>query len=352
MINKEDICVIIGSYPQNHIDTTLVSLTLEGFKRRGYDTCLVSHAPLSYELQKASTYSIYSDENPTLNFPKPSSIAIFFANEHIHYQTNRGNRMGAHSLAILMNMKNALYLLKNKKYKSFVYAECDTVLNSSDHELLESKLDEIDFHNKDYWFMIENSSNLIVPVTTLFGGDIEYFHNIFNSINSEQDYLQTCHPANSYSLESLFSVLFCMNVAEKGYLDYVKPRDIFSSKWLGISNYGTISIPEWDNEFDVDLDIVKQRGGDENNIFFVLFLHDKNEPVTIKFYRDNNLIETREVITGVLHHWLYNINETKVWKAEVFHNEKLIKTVERTTEDVFWNIWSFFETKDWNIEIN
>jgi hypothetical protein len=260
--------------------------------------------------------------------------------------------MGAHSLAILMNMKNALHLLKNKKYKSFIYAECDTVLNSEDHKLLESKLNEIDFQNKDYWFMIENSSNLIVPVTTLFGGNIDYFSNTLDQINSEQDYLQTCKPANSYSLESLFSVLFCMNVSENGYLDYVKPRDIFSSKWLGISNYGSISIPEWDNEFDVDLDIVKQKGNNEDHVFFVLFFNEKNENIHIKFYTDNNLVDNTEVITGTLHYWVYNLNDIKVWKAEIYHNDKLLKIVERTTEEIFWNKWSFFENKKWNSEIN
>lgn len=352
MINKEDICVIIGSYPQNHMDTALVSLTLEGFKRQGYDTCLVSHTPLSYDLQKSSTYTIISDENFALDFPSPSSIGVFFANENMYYQTNWGNRMGVHSLAILMNIKNALYLLKNKKYKSFIYAECDTVLNSNDHKLLESKLNEIDFMNKDYWFMIENSNHLIVPVTTLFGGNINYFDNILSPINDETSYLNTCEPANSYSLESLFSVLFCMNIDEKGYLDYVKPREIFSSKWLGISNYGSISIPEWENEFNVELDIVKQRGGDENNIFFVLWFSDKQEPITIKFYKDNVLLDVVKTTTGILHHWAYDMGHSVVWKAEVYYEDKLFKVIEKTTEEILWNIWSFFENKDWNSKIN
>ena len=63
MLNKSEICVIVGGYPQNHQDTALLSLTIESFKRYGYDICLVSHSPINNDLQKASKYTIYSDEN-------------------------------------------------------------------------------------------------------------------------------------------------------------------------------------------------------------------------------------------------------------------------------------------------
>lgn len=350
MLNKEEICVIIGSYPQDHMDTTLVSLTVESFKRRGYDICLVSHAPLTADLQKTSKYFIYSDENYILNFPKPSSIAVFFANNQMHYQTNWGNRMGVHSLAILMNMKNALHLLKNKKYKNFIYAECDTVLNSDDHRLLESKLEEISFHDKDYWFMIENDNNMIVPVTSLFAGNIDYFHQIFDQINSEEDYLNICQPANSYTLESLFSVLFCKKLSQYGCLDFIKPRDIFSSKWLGISNYGKINIPEFDEPFDVDIDIVKDKNNNDN-IFCVLPLNEKQESIVLKIYKDNILVNDVELITGVLHYWKFSINETQEWSIEVYYQNELLKKIKRSTKEILWNVWSFFDDRTWKPEL-
>jgi len=346
MINKNEICIIVGSYPQDHLDTTLVSLTIESFKRQGYDICLTSHTPVSNDLQKASKYFIYSDENYTLNFPEPSSIATYFANNEIHYTTNWGNRMGAHSLAILMNMKNALYLLKNKKYKSFIYVECDTFLNSNDHKILESKLNEIDFHNKDYWFMLESSTNMIIPVTTIFGGNIDYFSNKFTQIETEEDYLKIGSSIGGYSLEAIFSVLFCINPSSNSYLDNTRPRDLFSSNWLGISNYGTISIPGLDNSFDVEIDIVKQKGGLEDNVFFVVSQHSINKNIDLKMYKDNILIDQGNITTGPLYYWMFNKGEAQTWKFEIYYQDKLIKTVERTTENIFWNKWSFFEIKN------
>lgn len=344
MLNKEEICVIISSYPQTHIDSTLLSLTHESFSRQGYDICLVSHAPINNDLQKASKYYIYSDENIPLNFPEPSSIAIFFASEELHYQTNWSNKMGSHSLSILMNLKNALYLLRNKKYKNFIFIDSDTFLNKEDHEILEAKLEEISFNEKDCWFMLENTNNMVVPVTSFFGGNIEFFNNILSYVNNEEDYFKICKPSNAYTLEALFSILFCLNPSENSYLDHNKPREMFSSKWLGISTFGTADIPDLENKFNVDIDIVKDKNSD-NHLFYVLFFNMKQKLVNLKFYKDNNLINDLEVTTGALHYWVFDVEETQTWKIEAYHQGKLINSLERTTDEVFWNVWSFFESK-------
>ncbi len=210
-------------------------------------------------------------------------------------------------------------------------------------------LEEISFNNKDYWFMIENSSNMVVPVTSLFGGNINYFDNIFNQITTEEDYLNICTSANSYTLESLFSELFCRNISENGYLDNTKPRDIFTSKWLGISTYGKVYIPEFDKEFNMDIDIVKDKK-DSDNIFCVLPFNEEQKSIIIKIYKDNILIKNVEVITGVLHYWKFSINETQEWSMEVYYQDKLIKKIKRTTKEILWNKWSYFEDKTWNLK--
>jgi hypothetical protein len=352
MINKEEICVIISSYPQTHLDSTLLSLTHESFSRQGYDICLVSHSPINNDLQKSSKYFIFSDENQPLKFPEPSSITIFFANEDLYYQTNWGNQMGTHSLSILNNLKNALYLLKYKKYKSFIFIDSDTFLNKEDHKILESKLDEILFNERDYWLMIENTeNNNIVPVTSFFGGNIEYFHNILEQIKTEEDYFNICSPTNSYTLESLFAALFCISPSENGYLDYNRPRDIFSSKWLGISTVGNADIPDLEKQFDINIDIVRDKNN-QDNLFFLVYFHPENHDINLKFYEDNILTRDLEIVTGALHYWVFNIGETKTWKLEVYRKGKFVKHLERSTEEILWNRFSFFENKKWNGEIN
>ena len=342
MINKNNICVIIGSYPQNHQDTALLSLTIESFKRNGYDICLVSHSPLNNDLQKASKYYIYSDENYSLNFPEPSSIATFIDTGTIRFQTNNGNRMGVHSFAILMNLKNALWLLKNKKYTHFLYVECDTFLTSEDQRLLESKLEESNFINNDCWFMVESYSDIsLLPVTSMFGGNINFFSNTLEDINTPDDYIQTAAPKQGYSLEAFISAKF----TNPEYYHNIKPRDIFSSKWLGISNYGAVGFPDLDNEFTVETDIVRNLN-DDNSLACVVNVSNKEELIHLKIYKDNQLIESTDLTTGPLYYWGFPKENTNVWRMEVYKNDKLVSQVERTTENIFWNYWSFFEQRN------
>ena len=343
MIDKNNICVIVGSYPQNHLDTALVSLTIESFKRHGYDVCLTSHTPVSIELQQASKYFIYSDENHTLTFPSPSSLAIFFDDGKITYQTNNSNKLGSHSYAILMNLKNALWLLKNKHYTHFLYVECDTFLNSEDHKALETELNRCQFEKKDYWFMIENQNKGIVPVTSMFGGNIDFFNTALDSTSTPEEYLEVGKKVNAYSLEGFVASKFLYNPSPNGITVNTKPRDLFTSEWLGISSLGNIQIPGLENDFTIEPDIVMEKNG--SKIYFVIPNSVKNEKIKIKLYKDNNLVVSNEIGTGPLYYWAFDQNDIKVWKLEIYYKDKLLTQVEKTTEEILWNNWSYFLLK-------
>ena len=335
MIDKEKVCIIIGSYPQNYKDTTLLGLTVESFKLHGYDICLVSHSPINNELQQASNYTIYSKENLILEFPTPSVVTEFCDTKDVRFQTNYGNKIGRHSFAVLMNIKNALYLLNSKKYTHFLYAENDTFLTSKDQNLLESELEKANFLENDYWFMLENPQTQLVA-TSLFGGKIDIFLKTLDPINTPEDYLKI----ESSSLETFMSKLFPNN---NNYHD-IKPRDIFESKWLGISSYGVINFPDLNNGINVVIDIVRNFK-DEDNVFFIINTNAISNSVNVKLYKNNHNIYNSDIITGPLHYWGYSKQDTDIWKMEVWKDNKIISQVERTTEEIFWNRMSYFKIK-------
>jgi hypothetical protein len=35
---------------------------------------------------------------------------------------------------------------------------------------------------------------------------------------------------------------------------------------------------------------------------------------------------------------------------EVYYQDKLIKKIKRTTKEILWNKWSYFEDKTWNLK--
>lgn len=348
MINKNNICIIVGSYPQNHMDTALASLTIESFKRQGYDICFVSHSPLNNDIQKTCKYYIYSDENHTLKFPKPTSVGTYHANTDIHYQTNWGNKIGSHSYSVLTNLKNAFYLLQHKSYKKFIYVDSDTFLHQEDHELLETKLAETDFENKDFWFMLESEeNNMPLPTTAFFAGDIAHFNDVLSQIDSPEKYLEFGSLVGGYALEAIFGALFICE-GHNGHLERTAPRYLFKSPWLGISStLGKTIIPGLNPPFQVNADILKYKQIEALNcIAFVIEFNSRNELITAKLYKDNNIVVSTELTTGPIIWWVYECEDTKVWKIELYHKDELVTKVERTTEEIFWNNWSFLEIKN------
>jgi len=203
--------------------------------------------------------------------------------------------------------------------------------------------------NKDFWFMVESATNgIILPVTSFFAGDIDYFTNILNPITSPEEYLKICSLYDQYGLEGLMGVLFANDLNHNGHLEYTAPRYLFKSPWLGISSSITEAlIPGLKEPFVIKVDIVKHDvKTDSKEVAFVIEGHPKNELIKVNLYRDGVPVVETELMTGAYIWWIFGCDETKVWKMEIFHNNKLVRSVERTTEDIFWNKWSFFRMKN------
>ena len=79
---------------------------------------------------------------------------------------------------------------------------------------------------------------------------------------------------------------------------------------------------------------------------FVIEFNSRNELITAKLYKDNNIVVSTELTTGPIIWWVYECEDTKVWKIELYHKDELVTKVERTTEEIFWNNWSFLEIKN------
>jgi hypothetical protein len=243
-----------------------------------------------------------------------------------------------------MNLKNALWLLKNKHYTHFLYVECDTFLNSEDHKILESELTKYQFDQKDYWFMIENQTPpSVVPVTSMFGGNIDFFNTSLDTITTPEEYLEVGKKVNAYALEGFVASKFLSNPSSNGITVNTRPRDLFTSEWLGISSLGNIQIPGLESKFTIEPDIVTEKNGDK--IYFVIPNSVKTEKIDIKLYTDNNLVVSNEIGAGPLYYWSFDPGNIKSWRIEIYHEKKLLTQVERTTEEILWNHWSYFLLK-------
>jgi hypothetical protein len=338
MINKNNICVIIGSYPTTYLDNSLLGLTIESWKQQGYDICLVSHTPLNTDIQKAAKYSIYTDENDILKFDNFSDITWYYSCPEFLYQSNWGNTIGKHSFAVLKNIQNALYFLKSKQYTHFIYADSDSFLNIDEHSFLENNLAETDFLNKNTWFMTEYSGNVFLPASSMFAGSIDYFYSKIESFQTPQDYLKYC--GTGYSLESFISKLFFENGPTDTDIIIPQPaRQIFTNPWYGISSNGSNLVPGLKHK-DWWLDFVRD---DKDNSIIYLIITNSNYQfnTTIKLFKDNQLATEFDHTTGPFLWIRLDMGETKEWRAENWIGNEKIKEISLTTDNIKNNTYSF-----------
>jgi len=338
MIDKNNICVIIGSYPTTYLDNSLLGLTIESWKQQGYDICLVSHIPLNPDIQKAAKYSIYTDENDILKFDKYSDVTYYYSCPEFLYQSNWGNTIGKHSFAVLKNIQNALYFLKSKEYTHFIYADSDSFLNIEEHNFLENNLIETDFLNKNTWFMTEYSGTVFLPASSMFAGNIDYFYSKLEQFKTTKEYLKYC--GTGYSLESFFSkVFFETGFGDKDIILNDPARKIFTNPWYGISSNGSNLIPGLKHR-DWWLDFVRD-DKDENVIYLIITNSAYQFDTQVKLYKDNQLATEFTHVTGPFLWIRLDVNETKDWKVENWIKNEKVKEINYSTEEIKNNIYSF-----------
>ena len=151
MINKEKTIVIVSGHLPSYREITLAGLTIEGWKSMGFDVCITSHSPIPSELQKASKYSIYTDENVKTEWPLDSGMFVTHRSNNFAYSSNFGNQISNYSIAILLNLKNALTMLKDKGYTNFIFGDNDALFDIEDGKLLLSHMEESNFEELDFF---------------------------------------------------------------------------------------------------------------------------------------------------------------------------------------------------------
>jgi hypothetical protein len=338
----DNTCVIIGSYVQNHLDSSLLGLTVESWASFGYDICLVSHSPINVEIQKEVKYYIYSDENEMLVFPKPSTTYWQYRSDTLLYHTNWMNGLGKHSYSILKNMQNALCLLKDKGYKNFVYVEVDGFLNNQDHDNLKLKFNEIKLDTINYWF-IGLKPDMVV--SNFFAGNVEFFYKNLIEFDTPEKYISQCSKyRDSYTMESFLATIISDFGSNTGIVEQDKNiHDFINSKWFGISGGGSVSVPELKSK-SWWIDLVRSNDTD-SHIYFIISACPFEFNTEIYVYKNNSLVskfnhETRAWIT-----WFrFDVEDlNEVWCVEQKFGNKVIKTISASSNDIINNYPSFLQ---------
>ena len=123
-----------------------------------------------------------------------------------------------------------------------------------------------------------------------------------------------------------------------------RPRDCFTSPWVGISGNGNVNIPGLNNIL-IYLDLL--RVADTDNSVCYLFRYDGvAEDISIKGYINNTIHINTEIKTpSVYYYWTRPINNTDNVKFDCFRGDRVIRTLEFSGHEILNNQTTYIKFK-------
>lgn len=190
--------IVIGCYPNSEKKEQVLKDELKSLKNIDFDLMLVSHYPVSVELQSMVDYYIY-DKNQTLT-PLNMCSHWWLANDA--FTINIFN--ARHALPICQNMFNSFKFSEIKEYDFVYFIENDNVFSEKDSIKLSKLVDDMVIKNKKCIFFKPESfreADSYVYETQLFGVTPKYFNEIFNLPTKEEEWI---YEELGYTLELAF----------------------------------------------------------------------------------------------------------------------------------------------------
>lgn len=172
--------IIISSYPSTKCDEEILIKTIDSLTNIGYKTMLVSHLPISVDIQKKVNYFLYDFENTMI----PSLSYFWFCTQNFKVTVNN---IG-HMVAICKNMINGIGMAKNLGFDYFFYTESDNIISHLDQHSFDDLLNQMISEDKKMIFHKFNNGDTFGYNTILFGGCTEYFANNINLPKNTEEY--------------------------------------------------------------------------------------------------------------------------------------------------------------------
>ena len=311
------VLIVIGAYPNTTKKEEVLKQEIESLKSLGFDFMIVSHYPVSVELQDMVDYYIY-DKNQTLT-PKDRSPYYWFNSHNFHIKVFNSR----HSLPICQNMFNSFKFSEIKNYDFVFFVENDNIFTPNDVNKFRTLLNEMVSENKQCIFFKPESfrqDNSYVYETQLFGISPKYLNEKFVIPTTENEWYET---SMSHTLELAFYNKL------KHLEDDFLIIDVHSSEYFNESQI---------NIFRVESFIFELLYNVHNPSYPVLYCHNntlKGEIKKILVEFNGEVIEDRLMLPS---HWFYREftlgNTLKLTVFDIDGSIDYIKTYELTEENL------------------
>jgi glycosyltransferase involved in cell wall biosynthesis len=301
--------IAIGTYPNTKERESLTVECLDDVADFGRDTLLVSHLPVSENLQKLADYYIYDKRNVMV---KHSYYNRFF-NHTPNYQAEiyiNELKDTNQSLAVLMNLFNVAKFAKAHGYEHFYYNTFDVPYSENDSDKIDLYFDKLTQHDA-----------VLAKIKTDLGEGIntngmffrtDFFLQTFHDVETEFQYNHVCGKIGAHNF--LEDYLAKALIGKDANVLYAEPDSLIEAK-DGVSSHS-----EYYSIIPVK--------GKENEFMFYFYTYNKDSrSINITVWEDGNKIDYKTFYTKNMEFMLpiyYNGKEIYV-ELSFFDGDKSYK---------------------------
>jgi hypothetical protein len=214
--NKDEELIIIGTYPNTKSRNKLTLDCIESLKSLGRKIMIVSHYPVSEEIQRSVDYYVFDANNPVTEHSFYSKFYNYVDNFDVEININ-GLKNTNQSFPVLTNLINGFKSAKSLGFEKVFYITYDVIVKQEDNSIIEDMF--LRLNDKDGYLCTLNGDLGLGIETTSMGFRTDYFLSIFKEVNTIQKYNNDC------------AVLNCQNFLE----DYMYKK-LCNEKTLEIFN--------------------------------------------------------------------------------------------------------------------
>jgi hypothetical protein len=201
-------CIIIGTYPNLDSRVKLTKDTINSMKPLGRKIMLISHYPVSDEIQRMVDYYIYDAYNPLTHH----SYYTRFYNKTGDYDVEiniNGLKDSNQSLTVLTNMFNGFKAAKTLGFKRAFYNTYDVIINEKDLGVIN---DAFGTDKKLYVATLPTPFGKGIQTNGMMF-DVDFFLNEFDDVRTAEEYNTVCEKrkCQNFLEDYLAKVIFSFN---------------------------------------------------------------------------------------------------------------------------------------------
>lgn len=249
---NEQEAIIIGTYPNTSKRTQLTIDCIRSLKPLNRKIILVSHYPVSEEIQKMVDYYLFDKDNPLTHH----SYYIRFYNitNQYHAEINiNGLKDTNQSFTVYTNLVNAMYFAKQLGFKSAFYITYDVVVHKNDLPEIVNSFRTI-ISGKGAYLATLNTPFGKGIQTTAMTFDTEFFCFEFPRLKEASVYNEICKRIGAENFLEDFLMKTVSNWNAESYTLITNDKETFlTNSGLGVSSnseyYSILPIKGEENKF-------------------------------------------------------------------------------------------------------